>query len=54
MSQHLFRIKFKELNAGHNGGLGEVKSFKASGRRPEDACRKLKKKAKIISVRKIG
>ena len=51
--QHLFRVKFKELNGGRDGGLGEVKSFKTTARDSQGACRKLRKKARILSVRRI-
>ena len=49
----LYRIRFKELNNGRDGGLGSVKSFKASGNNPHDATRKLRKKARILSVRRV-
>jgi len=49
----LYRIKFKEINNGRDGGLGSVKAFKASGNCPQDAARKLRKKARILSVRRI-
>jgi len=51
--QHLFRVKFKEINGGKNGGLGEAKSFKTTARNPQDAARKIRKKARILSVRRL-
>lgn len=51
--QHLFRVKFKELNGGKNGGLGEVKSYKTTARDPQAAAKKMRKKGKILSVRRI-
>ena len=55
MSQQcLFRVKFKELNGGRDGGLGEIKSFRTTARTPQDAARKMRKKGRVISVRKAG
>jgi len=51
--QHLFRVKFKELNRGNNGGLGSVKSYKTTASNSHDAAKKLRKKARILSVRRI-
>ena len=49
----LYRIRFKELNNGRDGGYGETKSFKASASSPHKAAQKLRRKAMIISVRRI-
>lgn len=49
-----FRIRFQEFNKGRDGGLGPVKSFKTSAKNGNDAARKLKKRGKIISIRKIS
>lgn len=48
-----FRIRFRELDKGRDGGLGPVKSYKCVARNGEDAKRKLRKRGRIISVRKI-
>ena len=51
--QRLFRVKFKELNGGKHGGLGETKSFKTTANSAHDAAKKLRKKARIMSVRRV-
>lgn len=51
--QALFRVKFKEVNSGKNGGFGSVKSFKTTARDPQSAARKLKKRGVVLSVRRI-
>jgi hypothetical protein len=48
-----YRVRFRELGKGRDGGLGDVKSCKMSLRQPNQASGKLKKRATVISVREI-
>jgi len=53
MSNHAYRIKFRELDKGRDGGQGKIKAFQCSASNPKKALRKLRKRGKIISIRKI-
>jgi len=48
----VFRVRFKELNKGRDGGFGPTKSFKTTARNTDAAARRLRKRAVILSVRK--
>jgi hypothetical protein len=48
-----FRVRFRETNKGRDGGLGPVKSYKCFASSADGAKRKLRKKGRIISIRKI-
>ncbi len=48
-----FRVRFRELDKGRDGGLGEVKSYKCFAKNGHEAARRLRKRGKVISVRKI-
>jgi len=48
-----FKVKFRELNKGRDGGLGDVKSYKCFAKDGNDAARRLRKRGRIISVRKM-
>lgn len=53
MSKHAYRIKFRELNKGRDGGSGKIKAFQCFAASPKKALRKLRKRGNIISIRKI-
>ncbi len=48
-----FRVRFKELGTGRDSGDGEVKSYKCKAKNCNDAARRLRKRGRIISVRRI-
>ena len=48
-----FRVRFRELNKGRDGGLGPVKSYKCVAKDGNDAKRHIRKRGVIISVRKM-
>lgn len=49
-----YRVKFRELNVGRDGGTGDPKTCKLHLRDPSDAANHMKKKHIIIvSVRRI-
>jgi len=53
--QQVFRVRFKELCNGRDGGMGPVKSFKTTATNPDAAARRLRKKrVRILSVRRVG
>lgn len=50
----VFRVRFKELGTGRDGGSGPVKSFKTTARNPDAAASKLRKKrVRVLSVRRV-
>jgi len=49
----VFRVRFREIGKGRDGGFGDVKSCKLSLRNPDDASNKLRRRAVIISVREV-
>jgi hypothetical protein len=52
--QHVFRVRFKEMN-GRDGGLGPVKSYKTTAANPETAAQRCRKKrVRIVSVRRAN
>jgi len=49
----VFRVRFKEIGTGRDGGFGSVKSFRTTARDPQAATRKLRKKGvRVLSVRR--
>lgn len=46
----LYEIRYKVVDGGKNGGLGPVKSFRATLSSPKQASKKLRARAVIISV----
>ena len=48
-----YRVRFREIGKGRDGGYGDVKSCKMNLRKPNDAGSKLRKRAVIISVREV-
>jgi hypothetical protein len=48
-----YRVKFKEIGKGRDGGFGDPKTCKMSLRDPNQAGSKLRKRAVIISVREV-
>lgn len=49
----VFRVRFREIGKGRDGGLGDTQACKLSLRNPNDASTKLRKRAVIISVREV-
>jgi hypothetical protein len=50
---HTYRVRFREIGVGRNGGLGDPKTCKMTLNDPNQADKKLRKRAVIISVRAI-
>jgi len=44
------RVRFRELGAGRDGGLGAVKSFVSNAK---NARKKMRKRAIIVSIREV-
>ena len=48
----LYVVKWKPYS-GRDGGLGKVRSFKATAKNSDDASNKLRKKGRVVSVRRV-